>query len=516
MYTFQGSELQAIFERGISPEVINQQLENFEKGFPFVQLDRPAKPGDGILIFPEHLVKELTSYYEQEAPNYSVIKFVPASGAASRMFKNLFSFLETSTGTPDKIKELLDNPDINSIGYFLSHLQDFAFYNDLNLSLRKDGKDLNALIADQDFNTIVSFLLEPKGLNYGNLPKGLLKFHHYGPITRTSVEEHMVEGSVYSRDSNGHVKLHFTISPEHKALFINLIESIKPLYEENLKVVYDISYSIQKPSTDTIAVDMENVPFRDDRGNLVFRPGGHGALIENLGDLKENIVFIKNIDNVVPDHLRETTYLYKKALGGLVIKLQKQTHLMLHKLKNICSDVEISDIANFATKELCIQLPTDFAFFQLSKKQAYLFDVLNRPLRVCGMVKNQGEPGGGPFWLKDTEGKISLQIVESSQVNLSDQKQKEIFSDSTHFNPVDLVCATKDYKGDSFDLKDYIDYSTGFISIKSKDGRNLKAQELPGLWNGAMANWNTLFVEVPLITFNPVKTVNDLLRPEHQ
>jgi hypothetical protein len=516
MYTFSDSELQTILARGISIETINKQLENFEKGFPFVRLDRPAKPGDGILTFTDESVNELARYFEHESSSYSVIKFVPASGAASRMFKNLFSFLENKITSPEEFQYLLDDKDTNSVGYFLQHLKDFAFYKDLELSLKKDGKEISELINDKEFKTIISHLLEYKGLNYGNLPKGLLKFHKYGNSVRTSVEEHMVEGSVYSCDVNRLVKLHFTISPEHKSLFIRLIEGVKSQYEDRLKVKYDISYSIQKPSSDTIAVDMDNVPFRDEQGGLVFRPGGHGALIENLIELEEDIVFIKNIDNVVPDHLRSTTYLYKKALGGLLIKLQKSTHAMLARLENSLNQQDIDEITNFAKNDLCIQFPLDFEFYADGDKQAYLTNTLNRPIRICGMVKNQGEPGGGPFWLKDAGGKISLQIVESSQVDLSDHHQKEIFSDSTHFNPVDLVCAKKNYKGESFDLISFIDGSTGFISVKSKDGRNLKAQELPGLWNGAMAYWITLFVEVPLITFNPVKTVNDLLRPEHQ
>ncbi len=516
MNTFNQIDINSFNQRGVTTEIIENQITKFKTGFPFVILEKPATPDDGIVVLPQQSVEELSALFERESKNYSIIKFVPASGAASRMFKNLFTFLETYRGTKEENVLLLHDSDKNSAGYCIQNINKFAFYNDLFERMQKDGLNLTSVIEEDDFTTLVSYILLSKGLNYGSLPKGLLKFHNYIDYSRTAFEEHMAEGAAYACDSKGIVRIHFTISPEHIEPFLELIQLVKPRYSKTLGVNYDITYSIQKPSTDTIAVDIDNNPFRDEKNTLVFRPGGHGALIENLNDLNNDIVFIKNIDNIVPDKIRGTTYLYKKAIGGLLIKLQHKIHTFLRQLDVRCDIELIEEVSRFAKSELFIQFPEEYAKYSLEQKQDCLKLKLNRPIRICGMVKNQGEPGGGPFWLRNLSDSISLQIVESSQVNLNDSSQKNIFSTSTHFNPVDLVCGISNYKGESFDLRNYIDQSTGFISIKSKDGRNLKAQELPGLWNGAMAEWISIFIEVPLITFNPVKTINDLLRDEHQ
>ncbi len=362
----------------------------------------------------------------------------------------------------------------------------------------------------------MEYLLEDKGLGYGKLPKGLLKFHHYDSANRVALEEHLVEAAKYGTSKNGKAIVHFTVSPEHMEKFAEQVHKVKAKYENEFKVTYDISFSVQKSSTDMIAVDMENEPFREKDGSLLFRPGGHGALIENLNDLNANLIFIKNIDNVVPDRLKKTTTVYKKAIGGLLLKLQSEAFELLKGLDKRNDPELIKRVAEFAKTELNIKIPQDFEGLNLNDKKSFLHRHLNRPIRICGMVKNEGEPGGGPFWVKNSKGEVSLQVVESSQVNSNDDAQMEILKSSTHFNPVDLVCGIKNYNGESFDLHKFIDPETGFISIKSKDGKNLKAQELPGLWNGAMADWITIFVEVPVITFNPVKTVNDLLRPQHQ
>jgi len=343
------------------------------------------------------------------------------------------------------------------------------------------------------------------------LPKGLLKFHKYKTKSRTAIEEHWVEGASYAKHPSGTVKVHFTISPDHEQEFIKLLNNSIKEYESSLGVKLEINYSFQKPSTDVLAVDLLNEPFRDHDGSMVFRPGGHGALLENLNDCNSDLIFIKNIDNVVPDRIKSETIFYKKALAGVILSYRDRIFEYLRKLESDSSEILINEVVNFIQEEL--------HYFGLkeahSDYKAYLISILNRPIRACGMVKNEGEPGGGPFWVKDKRGNISLQIVESSQVDMENPEQKLCFAHATHFNPVDIVCMVRNYKGEKFRLPDFRDPDTGFITIKSRDGKSLKAQELPGLWNGSMAYWNTFFVEVPLITFNPVKTVNDLLRSNH-
>ncbi|NTV84940.1 MAG: DUF4301 family protein, partial [Bacteroidales bacterium] len=461
-------------------------------------------------------IHELITNYDRTAKDLKLIKFVPASGAATRMFKHLFEFRELPVNKKQDAK-ILDDSDFNSVGYFFSHLNKFAFYDDLKRIMSRAGLNIEECMKKLEFDTILDFFLTPKGMNYGNLPKGVLKFHHYGTFARTSTGEHLVEGAHYCANRAKRVTVHLTVSPEHLSNFKDLIAYVQPYYESMFGVLYDISFSVQKPSTDTIAVDMDNEPFREKDGSLVFRPAGHGALIENLNDLDCDIVFIKNIDNVVPDRLKAETYRYKKLIGGLLLQVQGKAFSLLKALdKKPPSEETIEEAIQFCEKQISTAFPPDFFYWLESKKVRYLQNLLNRPIRICGMVKNEGEPGGGPFWVKNNEGEVSLQIVESSQIDLKKADQKQIFSSSTHFNPVDLVCSLKNYKGEKFDLHQFIDKNAGFISIKSKDGKQLKALELPGLWNGAMANWITVFVEVPIITFNPVKTVNDLLREQHQ
>jgi hypothetical protein len=503
-------------KRGISEDQLIHQIKQFKNGFPFINQKKAATPENGIIQLSASELKELISYFEDNHQHYSVLKFVPASGAASRMFKDLFTFMDQYPGScPDFTAEEKNNP--NSIAYCLEHLKDFAFYPDLVKNLKDNELDIDNLIRERDFVTILKYLLSDSGLNYGSLPKALLRFHRYPDGNRFAMEEHLIEAVYYSCDTQHIARVHFTNSSEHKTTFLKAIQSVLPKYEKQFGVKFEISFSEQKPSTDTIAVDHNNVPFRDMDGSLVFRPGGHGALIENLNELNEEIIFIKNIDNIVPDSLRDTTYEYKKAIGGLLIKLQMMVFEMLENLDdgNLTAK-ELDTMASTAQKSLMIEIPDAFYGFDQMEKTDFLFTKLNRPIRVCGMVKNEGEPGGGPFWVVNEDEEVSLQIVESSQMDKADPVQMAIVEKATHFNPVDLVCATYDFRGNKFDLRQFVDTQTGFISIKSKDGRELKALELPGLWNGAMADWITIFVETPIITFNPVKTINDLLRPQHQ
>jgi len=502
---FTKEDLRQFDKKNISPEIIQTQIEHFKSGFPFVKLISPATPGKGIEVLDEKEVEQLETYYDKHAAAYSITKMVPASGAASRMFKSLHAFLDGNNDQPE-----------GDVREFFNNIHDFAFYDDLGSSLKSKGHKIQDLLKKGEYKTIVRHLLTDDGLSYSSLPKGLLMFHSYPDGARTPLEEHMVEGQHYSKNAGGRVNLHFTVSPEHMQKFKDRAASTISKYTGRDPEEFNITYSVQKPSTDTIAVDMNNEPFRNADGSILFRPGGHGALIENLNELDADIAFIKNIDNVVPDRMKDITYAYKKVLGGLLIRLVEKRNAYLEKVIGNHAEDLIHETTHFAADELKISFPDNYYNLSPARKAEYLIEKLNRPIRICGMVKNEGEPGGGPFWVQDTNGNSSLQIVESSQIDLSDDSQKEIVSRATHFNPVDLACSLKDYRGKAFDLKAFVDPQTGFISVKSKDGKDIKALELPGLWNGAMADWVSIFVEVPIETFNPVKTVNDLLRPQHQ
>ncbi|PSL07434.1 DUF4301 family protein [Cecembia rubra] len=495
-----------ITAQGMSLKNVIEQLKNFEEGFPFLPIVEAATIGNGIKVFSDSEIRYYQDTYPTKINSKKIVKFVPASGAASRMFKDLFSFLESDG-------DISKSPFIQK---FIQNLERFAFSMDLDLCLKKSGSSLAKALSDNQYQLIISYLLEEKGLGYGQLPKGLLKFHHYTDHDRTPTYEHFVEGYLYALGSGNTVRLHFTVSPEHEAKFKEEVASIQPKLEKELGIKFEVTYSQQKKSTDTIAVNMDNTPFVEDDGSILFRPAGHGALLENLNEIDGDIIFIKNIDNVVPDHLKSTTKDYKIAIGALLLDVQEKVFEALIRLDSTKNESAVKLAETIYTHDCHGKLPENYNAMSLDEKACYLHGKLNRPLRVCGMVKNTGEPGGGPFWVKDDDGSLSLQIAETAQIDLSDSKQKEILLSSTHFNPVDLVCATKDYKGQKFDLLKFRDMRTGFITEKSKSGRDLKALELPGLWNGSMAGWNTIFVEVPLITFNPVKTVNDLLRNEHQ
>ena len=505
----------------ISTDQVERQINQFKTGFPYSDLVAPATIGNGIIKFSNTEIQELIKQFDEDKEYYDILKFIPASGAASRMFKNIYSFVEEYKGKEipeDFLKK--ENVGFDSIENFFLSIRDFAFYDDLKDKLAECGKDIETLMSENRLVEVAEFLLENEGLAYGKLPKALLKFHRYKESSRLALEEHLVEATQYSTiyTEDGEIaQLHFTVSQEHLDIFKKTVEELIPTYEREYGIRYNISYSVQKPSTDTIAVDMNNEPFRNNDGSLLFRPGGHGALLQNLNDLKKEVIFIKNIDNVVPDRLKTTTYDYKKVLGGYLFRLQQQQFEYLNLLDEGClANDEIDEIAKFAKEKLMIDIPNFYKTYNEIEKIDFLYSKMNRPMRICGMVKNEGEPGGGPYWTRNSSDEVSLQIVESSQIDHKNEKQEAVFQSATHFNPVDLVCATYDFRGEPFDLNDYIDHNTGFISQKSKDGKELKALELPGLWNGAMADWINIFVEVPVITFNPVKTVNDLLRDKHQ
>ena len=494
-------------KKGISESQLAEQLESFKTGFPFLRLKAAASIGNGILKpAADDEAAYLKAWDEYLAGNHRITKFVPASGAASRMFKDVFAFVDADYDAPttDFEKKLFG-------------LIDTAAYKaDLDKACTAlYGKDVDTLVKEGRQKDVARALLGRDGLNYGQLPKGLLKFHRYNDGARTPVEEHLVEGALYARGKDGKVNIHFTVSPEHKALFKALVEAVAPKYEKAFGVTYEVSFSEQHPNTDTVAVNPDNTPFRNDDGSLLFRPGGHGALIVNLNDIQSDVVFIKNIDNVVPDRLKDDTVKYKRLLAGILVSMQAKAFDYLKRLEGEPTEAELQEMLRFLQNDLCCQ-DEKAQSLKGTELKAYLQQKLNRPMRVCGMVRNVGEPGGGPFLAYNQDGSVSCQILESSQIDMDDPEKKAMFEKGTHFNPVDLVCATRNYRGEAFNLPDFVDKRTGFISHKSKNGRELKALELPGLWNGAMSGWNTLFVEVPLSTFNPVKTVNDLYREQHQ
>lgn len=466
-------------EHGLTPAALETQLKNFREGFPFLPVTRAASCGDGIRVLDAAGIEQAAARYDRAKESLRVVKFVPASGAATRMFKDLFEFVREGRRTA-------------VVGELLANRRRFAFWPELRTIIGDDADELR---------TVENIVAE--GLRYGETPKGLVSFHRYGDEVRKAVEEHLVEGAQYAA-AGGEVKIHFTVSPEHLTRFEALLAEKIPGYESRFGVKYRISFSVQDPSTDTLAVNPDCTPFRRADGRLLFRPAGHGALIGNLGKIDADIVFVKNIDNVTTDARRSDTVLYKKALAGVLLALQERIFEYLMALE--VPGAELEPIAAFIENELCVKLPKDYG-------TALLRQVLDRPIRVCGMVRNEGELGGGPFWVAGADGLETLQIAESNQIA---PEKRELMRSATHFNPVDLVCSFRTSKGGRFDLREFVDPATGFISRKSDGGRELLAQELPGLWNGAMARWNTVFVEVPITTFSPVKVVTDLLRPEHQ
>lgn len=508
-------DLEELASRGISQERAQSYLDLIARGIRFTRLERPCLVGDGIITLGKEELHRLERVYEKTAQAGRATKFVPASGAASRMFQALLEARENARRGDLRLEEI-EAGDAEGLPRLLRQLKRFAFYDDLQAVARRHGTDLDSIVSEKRFVVLLDLMLTSAGLNYANLPKGLIKFHRYPDHCRTPIEEHLVEAAEYTRDGTGRARAHFTVAPEHHEAVKRHVARVAGLYQKQ-GTRLDIDFSVQKPSTDTLAADLDNRPLREANGDLVFRPGGHGALLENLNDLGGDIVLIKNIDNVLPDRLKPPTFVYKKALGGYLVELQKEVFGYAERLAAGNLDVRfLEQTREFAFERLSVRLPDHVAAGSLVAKNQFFQNRFNRPLRVCGMVPVRGEPGGGPFWVKDRDGVETLQIVEASQVDMNSQEQKRVFLSSTHFNPVDLVCGLRDQPGRCFNLLEFRDPDSGFIAVKSKDGRALKSLELPGLWNGGMAYWNTVFIEVPKETFSPVKTVFDLLRPEHQ
>ena len=497
--------------KGISIEKVYGQIAIFKEGIPFVRLKEPAIVSNGISKFPKEREKNLVRRFEGEKEKISLLKFVPASGAASRMFKAMFNFLDSYDPKKESLAAFLERTGDREVAAFFEGYHNFAFYGPIQKRIagRTSSKD------EAKYLFVQEMLLE-NGLNFGFLPKGLLPFHHYGKYNATPFEEHLHEAAAYAA-VNHQANLHFTISEQHGKLFNEEFKTAGRRVATSTKTSFTVNYSFQKSATDTIAVTLDNTPFRASDGSLLFRPAGHGSLIENLNERNADVIFIKNIDNVVVPKFSDEMAHYKKVLAGLLLELQGEAFGYAADLdRKSVDEKQLDVIKTFLEEKLNVRFQEGFQSLTIAERINILKDKINRPIRVCGMVKNEGEPGGGPFWIEDRNGQLSLQIIESAQVDTDDPQQLQIMRSATHFNPVDLVCGVKDYKGEKYDLLDFVDHKQGFITQKTSEGKDLKALELPGLWNGAMAYWNTVFVEVPLQTFNPVKTVNDLLKPAHQ
>ncbi|SDG87753.1 DUF4301 family protein [Winogradskyella thalassocola] len=515
--SFTENDIYQIESNDLTLTGIKKQIEIFETGIPFTNVSDAATLNNGIMPLNDSNIQAYVSLFENEKDKKSLLKFVPASGAATRMFKFLFKFVSEYNSNEQSLNSYINKNNLRELSLFMVGLEKFPFYNQILELLKSNGIDYENLSNQEKVWHFAKAMLDENQLNFGNQPKGLLPFHDYkNNHISTAFEEHLYEAAMYA-SSNGLAKLHFTISEVYENKFTKEFKNIQNQVEENTGVEFDISFSFQQQSTDTIAVTLKNRPFREADGSLLFRPSGHGALLKNLNALEADIIFVKNIDNVVVYKYKDELAKYKKVLAGILIELQNKAFEYLHELDSEqVNEGTLVSVENFLTHKLSIKISDEYKKYTDRYKIEYLKEKLNRPIRVCGMVKNEGEPGGGPFWVKDHKSNQSLQIVESAQINLKDPKQEDILKNATHFNPVDLVCGVKNYKGEKFDLENYVDHNAAFITEKTKNGRDLKALELPGLWNGSMAHWSTIFVEVPIITFNPVKTVNDLLKSPHQ
>jgi hypothetical protein len=502
--------------KGISTDKLEEQLDRFKNGFPTLRLIRAAVIDDGIISLKNIDSESLNDFYDLEKEQLDIIKFVPASGAATRMFKFIYEFLQNYDPSKESVNSFINKNKATQLFTFFAAMEKFPFFHGIKASLIEKYTDWSSKNDGEKKLLFVREMMQKDGRNYSGMPKGLVPFHRYNKHVATAFEEHLFEASIYA-SCLGTSTLHFTIAPAFKGHFSEELKRIEKIVERKTGVKFNVSYSFQQPHTDTVAVDNDNNPVVLEDGTLFFRPAGHGALLDNLNQLDADLIFIKNIDNVTVSAMEKEVCKYKKTLAGHLIKSRQQIndYMELIEKQTVPKELQIK-IEDFLKSELCTVFPKDYHKYATSYQLEFLQDRLNRPLRVCGMVKNEGETGGGPYWVESKSGELSIEIVESVQVDKNSNSQQAIARSGTHFNPVDLVCCVRDYKGNKFDLNDFSDPDTGFITHKSLDGKEIKAQELPGLWNGGMSGWNSIFIEVPLITFNPVKTVNDLLKPAHQ
>lgn len=513
---FTENDIQQIKNKGITLEQVNAQVSRIKNGMSYSNLIAAATIGEGIEKYNDAETQALIEFYHSKQESLNIIKFVPASGAASRMFKFLFQFLNNFDAAKESIDDYIERTNDNLIKTFISNLEKFPFYEPVLSKLKENQPNFDSLSEDEMYIEFVKAMLNEEALNYSFFPKGLLPFHKYEDGALTAFQEHLFESTLYA-SSNGNANLHFTVSEKHHKYFNDELANFKSALEEKTDTTFNISFSYQKEATEVLALKTDNTIYRNDDDSILFRPAGHGALLENLNDLNNDIVFIKNIDNIVVAEMNIEVSEYKELLAGVLLKVQEQAFKYLNQLDNkSLSKDDLKAMVDFASNKMNLVFDANFESLNSNEKIAYLKDKFNRPIRVCGMVKNEGEPGGGPFWVKDENGNTSLQIVEFAQIDIDDKVHSDIVKNATHFNPTDLVCGVKNYKGEKFNLMEFVDSEAAFITMKTQNGIDIQALELPGLWNGSMAYWNSIFVEVPLDTFNPVKTVNDLLRPPHQ
>lgn len=513
---FSDKDIEQIKSKGITLEEVNAQVNRLKDGMAYSKLVAAATIDKGIERYDDDEIKGFIEFYEAKQKDLNIVKFVPASGAATRMFKFLFQFLKNFNPAKESLKSYAERNNDELIVTFVENFEKFPFYNEVITRAKKVSSGYEKLSEDEKYLQLVKSMLDADLLNYSFLPKGLLPFHKYGNAVKTAFEEHLFESTLYA-SSQGKSNLHFTVSEKHHLYFKNEFSRVKADLEKETNTSFNISFSYQKEATETIALTLKDEVFRKPDGSILFRPAGHGALLENLNDLDYDIIFIKNIDNIVVAEKNIEVSNYKKLLAGVLLEAQEKVFHYLNKLDaGNLEDADLKVMALFLRYRLNVPINSEFEEMTHDEKVTYLKQSFNKPIRVCGMVKNQGEPGGGPFWVMAEDGKISLQIVEFAQINFGKKNQQGIVYKATHFNPTDLVCGVKNYKGEKFDLMDFVDHEAAFITTKTQNGVDINALELPGLWNGSMAYWNSIFVEVPLETFNPVKTVNDLLKPVHQ
>lgn len=513
---FSEKDIEQIKQHGLSVEKVHQQISQFERGINYTNIESAATVGDGILKLSDRDVSKYISLFDEQKDNISIVKFVPASGAATRMFKFLYRFLKEYRPIEQSLNAYINRNNLKNLPLFLIAVEKFPFYDKVLKHLNQSGVDYQKLNINEKAYAFVKAMLAKGELNFGDYPKGLFPFHKYNNDISTAFEEHLFEMAFYG-SKHVPLKLHFTISEKHKNKFAEEFKRIEKRVEKTTGFKYNISYSYQHKSTDTIALNTKNELFRNDDESLLFRPSGHGALLKNLNTIDADVIFINNIDNVVVKHYKPEVAKYKKVLAGKLLTVKLEVFKYINLLKSeVLSEEKLNEIGGYISNTLNFSISNEFEKYSHKYKIEYLIDALDRPIRICGMVKNEGEPGGGPFWIKDEAGRLSLQIVESAQVNKKDKRQKQIMENATHFNPVDIVCTIKNFEGKTFDLQNFVNNKAGFITMKTKIGKDIKALELPGLWNGSMACWNTIFIEVPILTFNPVKIINDLLKSSHQ
>lgn len=513
---FTEKDIQQIENKGIKVEQVTAQVNRIKNGMSYSNLISAATIGKGIESYNKTETQHLIASFEAKQNSVDIIKFVPASGAATRMFKFLFQFLNQFNPSEESIETYIEKQSDSLIKTFVSNLEAFPFYAEVILKAKQINPNFDSLSKSDMCVAFVKTMLDVDALNYSFFPKGLLPFHQYKSGAITAFQEHLFESTLYA-SSNQKANLHYTVSEKHHAYFSAELDKIKEALQAKTNTIFNVSFSYQKEATETLALTTDNTIFRNEDGSILFRPAGHGALLENLNDLTNDIIFIKNIDNIVVSDKNIEISEYKKLIAGVLLEVQEEAFKCLHQLdNNSVSEKELIAITSFITSKMNVVIDAEFEDFTTHEKVNYLKDKLNRPIRVCGMVKNEGEPGGGPFWVEDEDGNLSLQIVEFAQIDIDNKTQADIVKNATHFNPTDLVCGVKNYKGEKFDLLNYVDPEAAFITMKTQNGIDIQALELPGLWNGSMAYWNSIFVEVPVETFNPVKTVNDLLKPVHQ